>query len=97
MDAVNAPVPPEASATWVVLVPPIVGAELVEVMEYTNPRAETVAPPSLLTVPLNVAVPAVDPTVAEFETVGADKVPEPVKATSTLLIRIWSAFVSVVF
>ena len=72
MDAVNVPVPPELLATVATPVPPIVGFELFEVMEYTNPRAVTVAPPSLLTVPLKVAVPAVLPTVAEFETDGAD-------------------------
>ena len=58
MDAVNVPVPPELLATVATPVPPMVGAELVEVIEYTNPRAVTVAPPSLLTVPLKVAVPA---------------------------------------
>jgi len=52
MDAVNEPVPPEAFATVATPVPPIVGAELVEVMEYTNPLTVTVAPPSLLTAPL---------------------------------------------
>ena len=58
-------------ATLVTPVPPICGLLLVAVGAYTTPRAVTVAPPSLVTLPPSVAVDAATLALVGDVTVGA--------------------------